>query len=546
MEFWGSFPYNMLAMRKPIRVRVLFFLGAPRSILKSHFYRIARARKAIFNLDYGNSVRYAFLLYGLGPLVEIFFYCVETSRGFWDSALLQLVVILCTTSLFFVDWKEAKRGINIIHWEAVLMMVFPVKSAIIFLQNRGDPAHAQSMMLMFMALGIFTKVWMIPVHALAGVGMTATGFFILNGWDGELFAGTLYALIVACFSGTLSAGVMLMLERYHRGMTEVKVAMAKAEDERLKNIELGKANEELRKREELIRIFVRPSLVDEIHAGKDPSKFLPVLRNLTIMFCDIRDFTRLTEILSPYEKQNFLNHYFSIMTLPIIKNGGEVDKIIGDSLMGVFPDGANAVQAALAMRLELQKFNAGMYAAGSPKIRNGIGIAKGEVMQGNFGSFEKMDRTVIGEAVNIASRIESKTKLYNLEIVVTEDVIKDLPPGSRHYRWIDIVQLKGSTRRLKLYEIYGHQPAEVLHYKDGTRDLLEKALTIYFRKGFKDAMRLFQAMLEKVPPHRLIPADLMDNILRYYIAHCEAWISDGSGAWEQIEKWNGVHVFNDK
>src|SRR5690606_33930305 len=232
-----------------------------------------------------------------------------------------------------------------------------------------------------------------------------------------------------------------VLDGYNRRITEAKVALAKAEEENKKAIEVAKAYEELKKREELIRIFVRPSLVDEIHAGLDPSTFEPKITNLTIMFCDIRDFTRLTEVLTPWEKQTFLNQYFSMMTHPIVQNGGEVDKIIGDSVMGVFPDGDSAVRAAVAMRLELQKFNHGMFSAGTPKIRNGIGIAKGDVMQGNFGSYEKLDRTVIGEAVNIASRLESKTKMYNLEVVVTEEVIKDLAPGSDHYRWIDFVQV---------------------------------------------------------------------------------------------------------
>ena len=109
-----------------------------------------------------------------------------------------------------------------------------------------------------------------------------------------------------------------------------------------------------------------------------------------------------------------------------------------------------------------------------------------------------------------------------------------------------MVQVKGSTRHLKLYEIYGHQPIEVRTFKDETRDLLEKALAIYFQKGFKDASRLSKAMLERVPPHRLIPNDLMDNLLRYYISHCDAWINDNAGTWEQIEKWEGVHIFYEK
>jgi hypothetical protein len=76
--------------------------------------------------------------------------------------------------------------------------------------------------------------------------------------------------------------------------------------------------------------------------------------------------------------------------------------------------------------------------------------------------------------------------------------------------------------------------------------MLEKALTIYFQKGFRDAQRLFRAMLDKVPPHRHIPNDLMDNILRYYMSHCDAWINDPNGSWEMIEKWDGVHIFHEK
>jgi adenylate cyclase len=264
------------------------------------------------------------------------------------------------------------------------------------------------------------------------------------------------------------------------------------------------------------------------------------------MFCDIREFTQLTEVLTAEEKQVFLNRYFSLMTGPIQAHGGEVDKIMGDCVMALFPDGRAAVGAALDMRLRLQEFNKEMFDQGKPKIRNGIGIAKGEVMLGNFGSIEKLDRTVIGEAVNIASRLESKTKMYNLEIVVTEDVIRDLGDDAGHHRWIDLVQVKGSSRRLKLYEIYGHQPEAVRGYKDGTRGKMEKALTLYFRKSFRDAARMFRAMLEQVPPHRLDSDNRMDRILEYYLAHCDAWNKDTEGAWQRIESWEGVHIFFEK
>lgn len=503
-------------------------------------------RGLVFNKDYSYVTRFAGVLLWIGIPAEFFYYFFETSQKYWDSFTLRSCLALAFLSLRFRDWKKIKGWIPLLHWELVLFLVFPFQSTFALLQNHAIPYYTSSLAIMAFILGMVTKAWMVPVHLVLGSGATTLVFVSMKGADPKLLSENLNAQVNALFSGVVSASIMMILENYHRRITEAKVALAKAEEEKAQAAEIAKAYEDLKQREELIRIYVRPSLVDEIHAGKDPSKAPPVLRNLSIMFCDIRDFTRLTEVLTPYERQTFLNQYFTMMTHPIVKNGGEVDKIMGDCVMGVFPDGATAVQAAIDMRLELQKFNEGMYQAGSPMIRNGIGIAKGEVMQANFGSFEKLDRTVIGEPVNIAARLEAKTKMYNLEVVVTEDVIRDMAPGAGHYRWIDVVQVKGSTRHLKLYEIYGHQPPEVRQFKDDTRDLLEKALTIYFQKGFKDASRIFHAMLERVPPHRLLPNNLMDNIIPYYIAHCDAWINDRSGTWEQIEKWEGVHIFYEK
>lgn len=503
-------------------------------------------KQSVFNSDYSYQVRFAAVLFGFGAPSEFLYYWFETGKGYWDSLAMRTFIAAAMFSLAFVNWKNMKGWLPVLHWEFVLLVSFPVQSTLALMQNKAIDYYSTSHFGMFFILGVLTKAWMIPVHMLVGCGTTMTLWFWWHGWDDRLFSAAMTAQVNALFCGFISAFVMNLLENYHKKFTETRIALAKAEDERIKAVEIAKAYEELKKREELIRVFVRPSLVEEIQAGRDPTKFEPVLRNLAILFCDIREFTSLTEVLNPYEKQTFLNQYFTMMTHPIVKNGGEVDKIMGDCVMGIFPDGDSAVRAAIDMRLQLQDFNGKMFKIGQPKIRNGIGIAKGEVMMGNFGSFEKLDRTVIGEAVNISARLESKTKMYNLEVVVTEDVIKDLKPGSKHYRWIDNVQVKGSTRHLKLYEIYGHQPEEVRAYKDATRDLLEKALTIYFQKGFKDAQRLFRAMYEQVPPHRHLPNDLMDNILRYYISHCDAWINDPNGTWELIEKWDGVHVFHEK
>jgi len=503
------------------------------------FKRTKAAFGLISGLDYSLTQKMVPTLGWIGAVSFPVFHFAEKSMGYWTSGIFRFLIAALFIPLIFHSKDRLPKRIEIIYLELLILLCQPLHSTYFFLRNGQNQYWYSSLIFSGLILGLFSKTVFMPLNFLAGMAI-GTGVYVLQFRPPlSQLTGSLDAQAIAFMTAIVGAAIKTSLDLFYRKSVNARVA-----EEKAKSLELQ--NEELRKREELIRLYIRPSLVEEIRLGKDPSSFEPVLRDLAIMFCDIRDFTKLTETLNPYERQIFLNQYFSMMTRPIVAAGGEVDKIMGDCVMSVFPDGATAVNAAIAMRLELQKFNRDMFSTGSPIIRNGIGIAKGEVMMGNFGSYEKLDRTVIGEAVNIASRLESKTKMYNLEVVVTEDVIKDLKSGTPHYRWIDNVQVKGSTRHNKLFEVYGHQPEEVRQFKDETRELFEKALTIYFQKGFKDASRLFRAMLEKVPPHRLMPNEMMDSILLYYIAHCDAWINNPNGTWEEIQRWDGVHVFTEK
>jgi class 3 adenylate cyclase len=504
-------------------------------------------RPKYINADYHFIQKSFPLLAVLGVVGHLIFYCMlQFVFGYWESWELRLAGAIIYGSFVLLPKEKGLDFRHKAYFETAIAVTLPAYFTFMFLKNGCNVYWFSSLVFAGLLHGLFSKPF-VYIVSYPVASFAATVFFSRSHpGAAKLVAESMQGQLVTFFLGIVATGIKTGMEVSHVKIVQARLALARAEGELIRAEETRKAFEELKKREELIRLYVRPSLVEEIRAGKDPSQSSPVIRNLSIMFCDIRDFTRLTETLTPYERQMFLNQYFSMMTRPIVEAGGEVDKIMGDCVMSVFPDGYTAINAAIAMRLELQKFNESMFAANSPMIRNGIGIAKGDVMQGNFGSFEKLDRTVIGEAVNIASRLESKTKMYNLEVVVTEDVIKDLPSDFKHFRWIDYVQVKGSTRHLKLYEIYGHQPLEVRQYKDETRELLEKALTIYFRKGFKDASRLFRAMLEKVPPHRLNANDLMDNILRYYISHCDAWINNPNGTWDEIQRWEGVHIFTEK
>ena len=180
-----------------------------------------------------------------------------------------------------------------------------------------------------------------------------------------------------------------------------------------------------------------------------------VEREMAVMFCDIRDFTTLSEQMSPRDNFEFLNGYMGRMTAPVLENGGIIDKYIGDAIMALFPAVTNqAIDAALQMQRILAEYNKGRVEAGRPEVRAGIGIHVGTLMLGTIGSRERMDSTVISDAVNVASRIEGLTKKYNAQIMVSESVIEKLPEQSKYnHKRLDSVLVKGKSQQLNVYEI---------------------------------------------------------------------------------------------
>lgn len=403
---------------------------------------------AVFNLDYAFTESFSRFIGVVAVIAFPAFHFYEKSLGYRDSDPMRIACALLCLVLCFWPAKRRWRLWRAAYWEFLLFFMLPISQTVLFLLNRNDAYWAGSNIFWALFLGIGTKLFWLPFQLGLGQLLAVSVYRSSYGDPAPDMVNAIWTMQLSVWITAFTGqGIKLALEAFHRRGLALGVATARAQEAESRESEMKAAYAELRRRENVIRRFVRPSVFEELARGEDPTEFRPVNRELAVMFCDIRDFTRLTEVLSAEEKQVFLNRYFSLMTGPILAHGGEVDKIMGDCVMGIFPDGRSAVAAAVDMRLRLQEFNREMYAAGKPKIRNGIGIARGEVMQGNFGSYEKLDRTVIGEAVNIASRLESKTKMYHLDIVVTEDIARDLAPENGHFRWIDLVQVKGSSRR---------------------------------------------------------------------------------------------------
>ncbi|NJN30352.1 MAG: GAF domain-containing protein [Synechococcales cyanobacterium RM1_1_8] len=177
--------------------------------------------------------------------------------------------------------------------------------------------------------------------------------------------------------------------------------------------------------------------------------------NMSVLFSDIRGFTSISEELTPPETFQFINGYLSAMEQAILNNRGFIDKYIGDAIMAIFPHSAeDALRGGLEMLQRLQGYNLQRAAQGLPPIRIGIGINTGGLMLGTVGGKTRMDSTVIGDAVNLAARLEGLTKTYGLSLLVSHHTVAELPPDHGYrLRPVDRVQVKGKAETVDIYEV---------------------------------------------------------------------------------------------
>ncbi|MEW5944829.1 MAG: adenylate/guanylate cyclase domain-containing protein, partial [bacterium] len=220
----------------------------------------------------------------------------------------------------------------------------------------------------------------------------------------------------------------------------------------------------LLQRGDVVRLFgrfVSPAVVRTIVNRPALARAGGRKRKITLLFSDIRDFTALSETMPPDRLVSFINEYLDPMSEIVLNAGGTLDKFIGDAVMAFWgapleqPDtAARAVDAALRMKKKLNELNARWEKEGGAPIAVGIGIHTGEAVVGNVGSRRRLDYTAMGDAVNLASRVEGLTRLYGVTILVTEATKAEL--GDRFAtRFIDRVRVKGRTKPVEVHEVIG-------------------------------------------------------------------------------------------
>ena len=247
--------------------------------------------------------------------------------------------------------------------------------------------------------------------------------------------------------------------------------------------------------------YVSPAVVARLAEHPEQLQLGGEKRDLTIMFCDIRSFTTLSEGFTAIELSAFLNAYLSPMTDIILGEEGTVDKYMGDAIMAFWnaplddaAHGIHAVRAALQMRETLTRLNqewrAEAEAAGRPfkPVKFGIGMNTGECSVGNMGSEQRFDYSALGDEVNIASRLEGSSKQFGVDIVASSATRDEAP----EFAWleIDAVKLKNKTRAVALYALAGGQAYAESELFRGLLALHEEMLAAYRARKFAAARRL--------------------------------------------------------
>jgi adenylate cyclase len=302
--------------------------------------------------------------------------------------------------------------------------------------------------------------------------------------------------------------------------------------------------EKFRTRRTLER-YVSKNLVKEIldNPASYYSSMLGSRKPVTVLFSDIVGFTSLSENADPAMLVKQLNEYLSGMVAHVFENGGTLDKFIGDAIMavwgnvssrGVDEDARAAVRTALGMRGALRKLNAGWKAEGRVELGCGIGINQGEAIVGNIGSYqphERLDPTVIGDSVNLASRLEALTRTYNVDILIGARVA-ELVRQQFHLRSVARVQVKGKTEPVDVFTVVGARTDTVDPQLLKWLEAYEEGIMRFRERDFKKAKILFSRFLEFYPDDFLAKTYL-DRALEY-----EHQPPD--------EAWNAVEVFKKK
>ena len=327
-------------------------------------------------------------------------------------------------------------------------------------------------------------------------------------------------------TGKLASTFNLMISELEKAYAQIKKFAFEA-------VLAGKKEQRIR---QIFQKYVPKDLIDKFFTAPE-SMLVGENRELAVLFSDIRSFTTISETMAPDELVNSLNRYFSGQVDIIMNRNGIVDKYIGDAIMAFWgapvkheDDALQAVLSGLDMIEAVNGFNENQKKNGKPEFHIGVGINYGIVTVGNIGSERKMEYTVIGDMVNLASRLEGLNKTYHSEILVSDTVYGILKANNQglFFRLLDTVAVKGKTRGVRIYTTKKNLTAE----EAKAWDLHNKVMEVYYRRDFVKAAKYFNEVLRQLPG---------DYTAARLLERCRAYAAS-----PPPDNWNGVEVMQTK
>ena len=378
---------------------------------------------------------------------------------------------------------------------------------------RTHPAEERMMWMILLALGLVLSALLSYFGSVPGLGITT------------LFMGGVYAIdrFWLFRSGIVATVIFPMLEIFG---TFVTLTFYKYFTEERKKRELKGTFEK----------YVSPSIVAEVLSDPENIELGGKKMDLTVMFSDVRGFTTISEKLDPRELSDLLNSYLTPMTDLVFKHKGTLDKYMGDAIMAFwgapihYGDHAkHACRCALQMLVKLRELQEQYRAKGLPEIDIGIGLNTGDMSVGNMGSETVRSYTVMGDSVNLGSRLEGINKEYGTRIIIsefTQKAVKD----SFVTREVDWVRVKGKAQPVRIFELIaeGKAPAET----QAMLKCFDEGFKLYHERKFKEAIAVFQEGLKhkaEDPPTQL------------YIERCQDYAAE-----PPPEDWDGVYNMKSK
>ncbi len=287
--------------------------------------------------------------------------------------------------------------------------------------------------------------------------------------------------------------------------------------------------------------YMTQELAEQLLENPDAAKMGGDRKEVSVLFSDIRGYTTLTESMSAEEVVDMLNQYFEPMVDAVFEYKGTLDKYIGDAIMAVYGSPLPleehawmAVQTAVEMRQRLATFNQKRLDANQKAISIGIGINSDVVISGNIGSSKRMEFTAIGDGVNLGSRLESASKQYGTDIIISENTYR-LCSDRIWARELDAIRVKGKMQPVSIYELVGLQDSALPDKKKRSIDLYQEGRDHYLNRRFTKAMTAFGTILEEI--------DSTDKASELHLKRCNYWLSHpptddtwDDGVWTMTEK----------